>query len=145
MRDSTPPFARRIVRDTKFTVVAGLLFGAILSALALLVFVFKGSWPFEHFQISPVRAISTYLLVGGLAGLLIGLVLPLTRWMLGAALVAFVAAFAMWFVLGWSINPDDHLLETMKTSLILGAAFGLPMGIGFWYQRRRYNRTGKWS
>ena len=34
MRDSTPPFARRIVRDTKFTVVAGLLFGAILSALA---------------------------------------------------------------------------------------------------------------
>jgi hypothetical protein len=65
--------------------------------------------------------------------------------MLGAALVAFVAVFAIWFVLGWSINTDDPLLETVKTSLALGAAFGLPMGIGFWYQGRRYNRTGKWS
>jgi hypothetical protein len=65
--------------------------------------------------------------------------------MLGAALVAFLAAFAIWFVLGWSTNPDDPLLETVKTSLVLGAAFGLPMGIGFWYQGRRYNRTGKWS
>jgi hypothetical protein len=144
MSDRALPFARRIVRDTKFTVVAGLLFGAMLSAVALLVLVFKGDSPFDHLQISPLRAITTYLLAGGLAGLLIGLMIPLTRWMLGAALVAFVAAFAIWFAIGWSTNPDDPL-KTVKTSLVLAAAFGLPMGIGFWYQGRRYNRTGKWS
>jgi hypothetical protein len=136
---------RRIIRDTKITVAAGLVFGAALSAIAVLVFVFKGSRPFEHLQTSLLTTITSYLLAGGLAGLLIGLALPLTRWMLGAALVAFVAAFVIWFVLGWSINPDDPLLATVKTSLVLGAAFGLPMGIGFWYQVRRYNRTGKWS
>jgi riboflavin transporter FmnP len=145
MRTQTQAFVRQLLRDTKLTVVAGLLFGGMLSAVALLVFVFKGSWPFQHLEISPLRAIITYLLVGGLAGLLIGLVLPLTRWMLGAAVVAFVATFAIWFVVGRWTNPGDPLLETVKTSLVLGAAFGLPMGVGFWYQGRRYHRTGTWS
>ena len=82
---------------------------------------------------------------GGLAGLLIGLVLPLTRWMLGAALLAFVVAFVIWFVIGWSTSPDDPMLDILKSSALLGAAFGLPMGIGFWYQARHYDRSGKWT
>jgi hypothetical protein len=121
------------------------LFGAMWSAIALVIYLFGGNRPLEHLQVSLVRAIVTYLVAGGLAGLLIGLVLPLTRWMLGAALLAFVVAFVIWFVIGWSTSPDDPMLDILKSSALLGAAFGLPMGIGFWYQARHYDRSGKWT
>lgn len=86
-----------------------------------------------------------YLVAGALAGLILGLLLPLTRWVLGAALVSFIVAFIVWFIVGYWISPGDPIIETVKMSAVLGAAFGLPMGIGFWYQGRRYQRTGKWS
>jgi hypothetical protein len=145
VRTDTPPVLQRIIRDISFAVPAGLLMGATLSAIAVAIVLFGGNSSFEHFDLSLIRAIIAYLVAGATAGLLVGLLLPLTRWVLGAALLAFTAAFIVWFVIGWSISPADPLLDTMKTSVELGAAFGLPMGVGFWYQARRYRRTGKWS
>ena len=135
---------RRISSDVKITVFVGFVFGAVLSAIALAIFLIRGNAPFEHLHISVLRSITTYLIAGAFAGLLVGLLLPLTRWLPGAALVAFIVAFAVWFLVGRSISAGEPLMETVKTSAVLGAAFGLPIGVGFWFQAWRDKRMGKW-
>jgi len=62
----------------------------------------------------------------------------------GAALVGFVAAFTGWFVIAWSVKAQP-MLQLIKTSAILGGAFGIPIGVGYWFQVKRYLRTGEWS
>jgi hypothetical protein len=136
---------RQIVKDVKLTVALGLIMGAVYSACALFIFLVRGNAPFEHLHVSLLGSIAMYLLAGLLAGLVFGLLLPLTRWVVGAALVSFIAAFVVWFVIGRSISDGERLIDTVKMSAVLGAAFGLPIGVGFWYQGRRYERTGKWS
>jgi hypothetical protein len=114
------------------------------SAWVLLVFLVRGNAPFEHHRVSLLGSIGMYFVAGTLAGLVLGVLLPLTRWVLGAAVVSFIVAFVVWFVIGRSISDGEPLIATVKTSAVLGAAFGLPMGVGFWYQDRIYERTGKW-
>ncbi|HVS59781.1 MAG TPA: hypothetical protein VHE82_03695 [Gemmatimonadaceae bacterium] len=135
----------RIVSDVKLGVVCGLLLAAFFCVIALLVYLFKGPQPFAENQTSLVVVLASYLMAGGLGGLVVGLILRLAKWMFGAALVGFVATYIVWFLVGWSIKPQEPLVEILKSSVVLAAAFGLPIGIGLWYQVRRYQRTGKWS
>jgi hypothetical protein len=137
-------FIHRSVRDTALTVVAGVSVGVMFCLVALLIFLFRGFQPFDSNHVSVIRTLTTYLVAGALGGLVVGLTLPLTRWMPGAALVAFLAAFVVWFAVGRSISPQEPLLATAHASAVLGAAFGLPIGVGFWYQNRLDKRTGKW-
>ena len=141
---STRAVLRRISSDVKITVFCGLVLGAMFSTIAVVIFIVRGNAPFEHLQVSLLRSVTTYLIAGATAGLLVGLLLPLTRWLPGAALVAFIAAFVVWFLMGRSISAEEPLVETVKTSAVLGAAFGLPIGVGFWFQARRDKRMGKW-
>ena len=135
----------KFVRRLTVGVVLGVSLGVFFCLIALASFVFRGNAPFDANYVSVARVLGTYLMAGALGGLVVGLTLPLTRWMPGAALVAFLAAFAVWFFVGRSISPQEPLQATLKMSAVLGAAFGLPIGIGFWYQERRFQRTGKWS
>lgn len=144
MRNGTPRFFRRIIDDTKLTVVIGVSLGVLFSLVALLILLFRGDQPFDSNHVSVVRLLAAYLLAGALGGLVVGLSLPLTRWMPGAALMAFLVMFVVWFVVGLSISPQGPLLAIVRTSVVLAAAFGLPIGVGFWYQDRIYKRTGKW-
>jgi len=140
-----PILVRKIIHDIRLGVVIGVLLAVLTSVVALLILLVRGQHPFDSNHLSVVRVIATYLLAGVLGGMLVGLSLPLARWMPGAALVGFLAAFVLWFVVTWSISSEDPLLSILKTSAVLGVAFGLPIGVGFWYQQRRYERTGKWS
>jgi hypothetical protein len=153
MRNGTPRFIRRllsgsgnyrVLADCAICVIAGVSIGVMFCLIALLIFLFRGLQPFDSNHVSVTRTLATYLVAGALGGLVVGLTLPLTRWMPGAALVAFLAAFVVWFAVGWSISPQEPLLSIAHTSAVLGAAFGLPMGVGFWYQNRLNKRTGKW-
>lgn len=135
----------KFVRRLTVGVVLGVSVGVFFCLIALGVFLFRGNRPFDANHVSVARVLGIYLMAGALGGLVVGLTLPLTRWMPGAALVAFLAAFVVWFFVGWSISPQEPLLTTLKMSAVLGAAFGLPIGVGFWYQERRFQRTGKWS
>ena len=135
---------RRISSDVKITVFCGLVLGAMFSSIALVTFIVRGNAPFAHLQVSLFRSVATYMIAGAAAGLLIGLLLPLTRWLPGAALVAFIAAFVVWFLMGRSISAQEPLIETAKAAAVLGATFGLPIGVGFWFQARRDKRMGKW-
>jgi hypothetical protein len=145
MVKGTPRFVRRIIRDITHCIAGGVSVGVFFCLIALVIFLFRGHRPFDSNHVSVARALGTYLMAGALGGLVVGLALPLARWMPGAALVAFLAAFVVWFCIGRSMYPQEPVVATLKTSAVLGAAFGLPMGVGFWYQVRRFQRTGKWS
>jgi mannose/fructose/N-acetylgalactosamine-specific phosphotransferase system component IIC len=144
MRKRTPEFIRRTIRDTTLCVVLGVSLGAFFCLVALGIFLFGGTRAFEANHVSVISVLGIYLLAGSLGGLVVGLALPLTKWMLGAALVAFVAAFVVWFCVGWSISSQKPLLSIVHTSAVLGAAFGLPIGVGFWIQDRLDKRAGRW-
>lgn len=131
--------------DLRLGVVAGLLGGVLFCVWALSAFLVSGRQIFDKNQTSLTTVLCTYLSAGGLGGLLVGAALPLARRMLGAALVGFLGAFVMWFLLGFSLSPNEPLLEIAKSSALLAAVFGLPLGVGLWYQVRRYKQTGKWS
>jgi Ca2+/Na+ antiporter len=139
-----PGFVRRIIRDSKLSIVIGVAMGALFCVLALLIFLFRGRQPFDANHVSVVRLLAAYLFAGALGGLVVGVTLPLTRWMPGAALMGFLVMFVVWFVVGLSMSPQEPLRTIVRTSAVLGAAFGLPIGIGFWIQNRLYKRTGKW-
>jgi hypothetical protein len=141
MVNGTPKFVRRLTVG----VFLGVSMGVFFCLIALAIFLFRGNAPFDANHVSVTRVLGIYLVAGALGGLVVGLTLPLTRWMPGAALVAFLAAFVVWFFVGRSISPQEPFQATLKMSAVLGAAFGLPIGIGFWYQERRFQRTGKWS
>jgi hypothetical protein len=144
MRNLMQKLADGTISDTALCIVVGVSMGVFFCLIALGIFLFRGHQPFDANHVSVVRALVTYLVAGALGGLVVGLTLPLTRWMPGAALVAFLAAFVVWFIVGWSISPQEPLLEIVHTSAVLGAAFGLPIGVGLWFQNRLYKRTGKW-
>jgi hypothetical protein len=112
--------------------------------IAILIYLLEGPQPFAANRTSLVSVLSSYILAGALGGLVVGVILPLAKWVVGAALVGFVATYILWFVVGWSIKPQEPLVEILKSSVVLAVAFGLPIGTGFWYQVRRYKRTGKW-
>lgn len=145
MRNRASMFVRRIIRDTTLCIAGGVSVGVFFCLIALVIFLFAGHRPFDSNRVSVARTLGIYLMAGALGGLIVGLTLPLTRWMPGAALVAFLTAFVVWFFIGRSMYPQEPLVATLKTSAVLGAAFGFPMGVGFWYQERRFQRTGKWS
>jgi hypothetical protein len=142
---------RRMAGDITLCVVAGVALGVLFSVVALVrvlvafaIELARGHTPFASAEMSLAWKLpAIYLAAGVLGGLVVGLTLPLTRWMLGAALTAFLAAFVVWFTVGWSIGPDEGLPAIAHTSAVLGAAFGLPVGIGFWFQDR-HDRTGRW-
>ena len=139
-----PLFVRRIIRDSKLFVVLGVSMGVLFCLVALLILLFRGHQPFDANHVSVGRLLGAYLVAGALGGLIVGLMVPLTRWMPGAALMAFIVMFVVWFVVGLSMSPQGPLRGIIRTSAVLGAAFGLPIGVGFWIQNRLYKRTGKW-
>ena len=144
MKDAIAIFVRRMSRDIKHGVVLGVAMAVFFCLIALAILLFRGLGPFERNQVSVVRLLATYLSAGALGGLILGVTLPLTKWLPGAALIAFLVAFVVWFCVGWSISPLKPLLSIVHTSAVLGAAFGLPIGVGFWIQYWLDKRAGKW-
>ena len=126
-------------------VVIGVSLGIMFCLVALLILLFRGQQPFERNNVSVLRLMGAYLSAGALGGVVVGIILPLTRWMLGAALMGFLVMFVVWFLVGSSISPGKPLLGIIHTSAVLAAAFGLPIGVGLWFQDRHDKRTGKWS
>jgi hypothetical protein len=137
-------FVRRFIRDSKLFIALGLSMGVLFCVVALVILFFRGHRPFDANHVSVMKLLGAYLLSGALGGLVVALTLPLARWMLGAALMAFLVMFLVWFVVGLSISEQKPILAIVRTSVVLAAAFGLPLGVGFWFQERRFQRTGKW-
>jgi hypothetical protein len=129
--------------NVRLATIIGLFLGATYCVIALLIFAMKGNQPFDRNSTTLFRTLGTYLIAFTSVGFIVGITLPLAKWMPGAALVGFLGAFCLWFIVGLAVSREP-LLTIIKSAGVLGAAFGLPIGIGFWFQDRRFRKTGKW-
>lgn len=88
-----------------------------------------------------------YLFAGATSGLIIGVLSPLLRWRVGAAVIGMLAAAPMFMGILMLRDGFSHW-STMETGVlaILVLAFGIPGGIivrAFWIESTRASRKGE--
>lgn len=108
----------------------GWFVAALLSLFALGAYLLRGPEPFQANRTSIGLAVLTYFAGATLAGVVVGLTLPLARWRIGAVIVGMLAAVPFYAAIRFAV--DGFTPWTMKdtfvillTSLFVGAPVGL--------------------
>lgn len=119
-----------VTRNLTLGIRWGFIFGAAYSLWAGVLFLLRGSTPFRGHNVTVVEAVATYLIGGVIAGGIVGILLPLTRWKLGAALVGMVAVLPVSIgvigsMQGFSPWTEGHTFVVAMMSLLLGGGGGL--------------------
>jgi hypothetical protein len=83
---------REMGSDIRWGISGAMFIAGVYSAWVMAVYVFRGSEPFSRVGMTLPLVVVTYLAVGFVAGLIVGLLRPLTRWKAGAYVVGLVAA-----------------------------------------------------
>jgi hypothetical protein len=83
---------RSVLEDIRWGLSGALFIAAAYCAWVVVVYVLRGSAPFNRLGLSLPLALATYISVGLIAGLIVGLLRPLTRRRSGAYFVGPVAA-----------------------------------------------------
>ncbi len=115
-------------------VIYGVGGGAAFSVWAVLLFLLRGTDPFDEIQIGLGQAMIFYLAGGATGGLIVGLLWPLAKWRIGAYLVSiltfFVLAFCM--VVQLSGSPVVWDYSSWLAVPLLAIIFGLAFGNSIW-------------
>ncbi len=119
----------------------GLSFAGVYTAFVLVVALLRGSAPFERVGTTLPKAIAAYVVAGLLGGAAFGLLLPVGRTRLGAAVLGFVIALPVMYTITIAMDPaalenTSRWVVTLGSAVILGPAGGLSL----WYVNRRYER-----
>ena len=113
------------------SIVAGVVVGLIYSAVAVLIYVLSGPAQFQEEGIRVIDLAKVYIGGFSMAGAIAGLLLPLGRWAVGAALIGFLAALpavTMIAITLWGWPFTRHTIYTIGVaSLVFGPTFGLMM------------------
>lgn len=111
------------------TIVAGVLIGLLYSAVAAIIYVLSDPKQFQEVGIGLTDLVKAYIGGFAVAGAIVGLLLPLGRWAIGAALIGFVAAVpavSMIAVTLWGWPFTRHTIYTIGVaSLVFGPTFGV--------------------
>jgi hypothetical protein len=110
----------------------GAIFGSLFALVALVVFVLGGQRAFDVQHTSLGSVLLTYLLGGVGAGLITGLLRPLTAWKIGAALVGFLAAIPVGVLLRSATGGSGPWSGSEATTLVIFCAvLGAPLGVAY--------------
>jgi hypothetical protein len=82
---------RSLLDNIRWGVSGGLFIAAAYCAWVIAVYILRGSAPFDRLGITLRAALGTYVAVGIVGGLIVGLLRPLTKWRPGAYFVGLVA------------------------------------------------------
>jgi hypothetical protein len=108
-------------------VTAGVVLAALLSLAAIIVFAVEGAEPFRRLRTSLPIVIAVYILGGIVGGALFGLLLPLTKWRLGALGVGIAVACPVYLGASLVIQDGD-----IVSGLIAAICVGAIIGYGLW-------------
>lgn len=108
----------------------GALFGIAFVAIAVVIDVLSGSSAFESHHTTFGKTAASYVSGGMAAGLVVGLMQPITRWKAGAAFVGFVAAVPVAILFHFATHGFGpwHVSDTIM-ALIFCLILGAPTGV----------------
>lgn len=130
MRTTVNTLGSRLLERIVWGARWGLRFGLTFDAIAVIVFLLSGPSERERNGVTFATVILLYSSAGLIAGLVVGVLLPLTRWKVGAATVGVLAALPVGVLVrlmtdgltGWTA-------EDTATALLFALAVGAPSGI----------------
>jgi hypothetical protein len=100
----------------------GLSMALILSVVPLVIFVIRGSAPFDRLGTTIGSTIALYLAAGLVGGLIFGLLLPLTVFRAGASFVGMLAAVPIY--IGAAILTESSISSGLIAAAFVGAIVG---------------------
>lgn len=103
--------------------VLGLVAGAFLCFLALVVYSLRGPGTFDRLGVPLGTVLGLYIIGGAVGGALIGLMLPLTIRREGAAAVGIVGALPL-YLAGSILLGQEDLYSGAIAAVIVGGAAG---------------------
>ena len=119
---------------------SGALFGlgmaAIYVAYVVVLYLLRGSAPFDKLHTSLLVVILSYVILGPVAGAVVGFLQPLAATRIGSMFVAFVGASVVYFGIGIAMSgpPQRWSGWDWASVPILGLIFGVILGS--WYYKK---------
>ena len=115
-------------------VVYGLGGGMAFTVWVTILFLLRGTEPFDKQGVSFAAVVLFYLVGGATGGVIAGVLWPLTKWRAGAylvgLLVALVVSTGLMFLLEG--NPLSWGIAVILTILIMTVIYGLYIGYQIW-------------
>lgn len=131
---------KKMIKNVVVCVLLGMAVATLFSLYVLVVYTVKGSEPFERAGASVALVVASYYLCAMIAGALVGVLLPLARNPLAAAVVGFLAAVPALAGVGlFAYPPAQWVAEVPSMSLEIGAILGPAVGLGVWYRRKEFS------
>ena len=108
----------------------GLAFATVYCAYVTLIFIIGGPGVLDRYGVSLGEVVLVYVVGGILSGASVGLLLPLTRWKAGSALVGVVAMLPVFVGIAYTVaGPPPwefpQKFATVLSSVVVGGLGGL--------------------
>jgi hypothetical protein len=125
--------------NVRTTIVIGMIMATVYSAYAVVLYVLRGSAPFESDDTTIWVVLLTYYSAGALGGAVIGALLPLARWRVGRTMLTFLGVSIAILCIEIAMSgpfwhwSGDTWHELMVLTLIFGSllSFTLPRASNF--------------
>jgi hypothetical protein len=111
--------------------VLGLAMAAYYTVIAILIYAFAGSAPFEAYNTSLDEALAAYWIGGLLGGITFGLIKPLARNRLGAVVVGIMVAAPASAAIGFTVDKNVPWQAVAIMAVIFGTIGGLVVSNSF--------------
>jgi hypothetical protein len=139
MKSSMRPLTGDLSRNLRVGVALGLAFACCYAVYVLVLWLLRGAEPFREAGTTLAFVVASYFGAGLGSGAIVGLLLPLGRSRIGAALVGLFAAVPAFFAFGMAAEPGSAWFTSMpKYALIAAVVMGPPAGLIMWYQNRQF-------
>jgi hypothetical protein len=123
--------------DLRWGLGIAAFFIAFYALIAVVLYFLRGADSFEAQGLSLPRLLLAYLGGGVVAGCILGLLRPLTRWRLGAALVGVAVALPVFLGIGLALFGMPSTWDSSVWGAMVGAAvlLGSVGGADSWKQQ----------
>ena len=137
-----------MLENLRWGVAAGLFFAALYSLYVTLLYLIRGPDPFDANETTLGQVIAVYFAGGIAGGAIVGVLRPLAKWRIGAAVVGVVAAVPVFLGIALSLEGglsglDRGAWEAVAfCSIFFGILGGNAMWRGGGRKRRLRHRRG---
>jgi hypothetical protein len=119
-----------LLERVRVAVLVGLGYALVYSLIAAALFKLKDPAQVERMGMTLPQAIATYWAGAVLGGVLVGILLPMARWGVGAFVLGTLATLPFFMLVSLLIAADapwfpDQVIMALLVSMVLGGLMGL--------------------